>query len=193
MATATVVVQQYTGAGPTIATVTTPRLSTSDSNDPGTSNPLRVPASGLYYSFWMTLHLTISALNDATLLNNHVFYSDEGTDAWALGTDGLVRVGLRDSGDNGVPTASYDQATGTEGTTGHDMEDDTNGHAYYKAQDPETANITDYTDGSELTVDSTDHTEAEAFYGVVLQAVIDDDATRGAQAASTLTFEWDEI
>lgn len=33
------------------------------------------------------------------------------------------------------------------------MEDDTNGHAYYKSQDPETAEISDYTSGSTLTVD----------------------------------------
>lgn len=193
MAVATLAVQQYTGAGPSTDTVTTPRLSTSDSNNPGTANPLIIPDSGLYYSYWMTLHLTITALNDATLLNNHVFYCDEGTDAWTLGTDGGVVIGLRDSGDNGVPTGSYDQATGTQGTTGHFMEDDTNGHTYYKSQDPETAEISDYTSASTLTVDSTDHTSAEAFYGIVIQAKIDDDATRGAQAASTLTFQYDEI
>ena len=93
----------------------------------------------------MALHLTITAMNDATLLNNHVFYSDEGTSAWTLGTDGLVRIGLRDSGDNGVPVASYDQATGVVGTSGDDMEDDTNGHAYYKTQAPETGDVADYT------------------------------------------------
>jgi hypothetical protein len=193
MAVATLAVQQYTGAGPSTDTVTTPRLSTSDSNNPGTSNPLIIPDSGLYYSFWMTLHLTITALNDATLLNNHQFYCDEGTDAWTLGTGGGVVIGLRDSGDNGVPTGSYDQATGTAGTTGHFMEDDSDGHTYYKSQDPETAEISDYTSGSTLEVDTDSHTGAEAFKGIVIQAKIDDDATRGAQAASTLTFVYDEI
>lgn len=193
MTVATVEVQQFTGAGPTKTAVTTPRLSTSDSAAPGTSNPLPIPDSGVIYSYWMTLHLTITNMQDATLLNNHQFYSDEGTDAWTMGTDGLVRVGLRDSGDNGVPVASYDQATGDEGVSGDDMEDDTDGHAYYKGQDPETGDVADYTSAAKLEIDTTDHTEAEGFQGVVLQAVLDDDATRGAQAASTLTFEYDEI
>jgi hypothetical protein len=193
MAVATLAVQQYTGAGPSADTVTTPRLSTSDNYNPGTANPIPIADSGLAYSYWMTLHLTITAMNDATLLNNHVFYSDEGTDSWMLGTDGLVRVGLRDSGDNGVPVGNYDQATGEEGVSGDDMEDDVDGHAYYKDQSPETGDVADYTSVSTLLIDSGDHSGAEAFKGVVLQAVVDDDATRGAQAASTLTFQYDEI
>jgi hypothetical protein len=192
MAVATVEVKQLTGAGPTATTVTTPRLSTSDSAAPGTANPIPIAASGLVYSYWMSLQLTITALNDATLLNNHKFYSD-GTIGWALGTGGKLVVGLRDSGDNGCPAASYDQASGTEGTTGDDMEDDTDGHAYYKSQDPETGLVSAYTSGSPLTVDSGDHTAAEAFKHVVLQLVVDDDASRGALAAESLTFQWDEI
>jgi len=74
MAVATLAVQQFTGAGPTKTTVTTPRLSTSDAYNPGTSNPIPIPVSGFNYSYWMTLHLTITAINDATLLNNHKFY-----------------------------------------------------------------------------------------------------------------------
>jgi hypothetical protein len=193
MAIATLAVQQWTGAGPTKTTVTTPRLSTSDSNNPGTSNPIPIADAGLSYSYWMSLFLTITALNDATLLNNHLFYSDEGTDAWTLGTDGGVKIGVRDSGDNGLPGASYDEASGTEGTTGDYMGDGTDGHSYYKAQTPPCDEISDYVDGAELTVDSGDHSSAEAFKGVVIQALVDDDATRGAQAASTLTFVYDEV
>jgi len=192
MATATVEIKQLTGAGPTATAVTTPRLSTSDSAAPGTANPIPILADGLSYSYWMSLQLTITAMNDATLLNNHKFYSD-GTIGWTLGTGGKLVVGLRDSGDNGCPAASYDQAGGTEGTTGYDMEDDTNGHAYYKGQDPETGEVEDYTSAAPLTVDSGDHEEAEAFKHVVLQAKVADDATRGAQSAETLTFRWDEV
>ena len=51
MAVATLVVQQFTGAAPTKTTVTTPRLSTSDSAAPGTANPIPIPdapGSGLF-------------------------------------------------------------------------------------------------------------------------------------------------
>jgi hypothetical protein len=192
MAVATVDVRQLTGAGPTATAVTTPRLSTSDSAAPGTANPIPILADGLSYSYWMSLQLTITAMNDATLLNNHKFYSD-GTIGWALGTGGKFVIGLRDSGDNGCPAASYDQATGTEGETGDDMEDDDDGHAYYKSQDPETGLVSAYSSAAKLTVDSGDHEEAEAFKHVVVQLVCDDDATRGALSAETLTFEWDEV
>jgi len=192
MAVATLTVKQLTGAGPSADTVTTPRLSTSDSNNPGTSNPIPIPAADLAWSYWMSLQLTIDAMNDATLLNNHKFYSD-GAIGWTLGTGGKLVVGLRDAGDNGCPSGSYQQAAGVEGTSGYDMEDDVNGHAYYLGQDPETGLVSAYTSGAPLTVDTADHAAAEAFDHVVIQLVVDDDATRGAQAAETLTFVWDEI
>jgi len=192
MATATVTVKQLTGAGPSADTVTTPRLSTSDSNNPGTANPIPIAESGLTFSYWMSLQLTIDAMNDATLLNNHKFYSD-GAIGWNLGTGGKLVIGLRDSGDNGCPSGSYDQATGDEGVTGDDMEDDTDGHAYYKGQDPETGLVSAYTSGAPLLIDSADHSGAEAFDHVVIQCVVDDDATRGAQVAETLTFVYDEV
>ena len=192
MAVATVDVRQLTGAGPTATAVTTPRLSTSDSAAPGTGNPIPIPDADLAWSYWMSLQLTITAMNDATLLNNHKFYSD-GTIGWTLGTGGKLVIGLRDTGDNGCPAGSYDQATGTEGTTGHDMEDDTDGHDYYKGQDPETGLVSAYSSGSSLLIDSADHAAAEAFDHVVIQAVVDDDATRGAQTAEELFFQYDEV
>ena len=192
MAVATVDVRQLTGAGPTATAVTTPRLSTSDSAAPGTANPIPIPAADLAWSYWMSLQLTITAMNDATLLNNHKFYSD-GTIGWTLGTGGKLVVGLRDTGDNGCPAGSYDQAGGTEGTTGYDMEDATNGHAYYKGQTTPTGLVSAYTSGSSLLIDSADHEAAEAFDHCVLQCVIDDDSTRGAQTAETLTMAYDEV
>lgn len=196
MAVADLAVQQWYGAGPTKATVTTPRLSTMDSNNPGTSNPIPIPAAGYNYSYWMSLFLTITNMQDATLLNNHLFYTD-GAIGWTLGTDGKLRIGIKSSGDNGLPGANYDQATGVEGTSGDDMDDGTDGHAYYKdgsANHAVPADISDYeTGGTELLIDSGDHTIAEAFKGIVIQAKVDDDATRGAQAAEVLTFQWDEI
>ena len=196
MTVAAVNVSQLTGAGPDATIVTTPRLSTSDSAAPANANPIPIAAAGLSWSYWMSLQLTISNIQDATVLNNHLFYSD-GTIGWSLGTDGKLVIGLRDAGDNGCPAGSYDQATGVvggEGVSGDDMEDDTNGHDYYKGQDPETGLVSAYeTGGTELLVDSGDHTIAEAFKHIVIQAVVDDDAVRGARAAETLTFQYDEV
>lgn len=192
MTVATVEIQQYHGVTPTHSTVTTPRMSTSDTNAPGTSYPIPIPAADFNFSYWMSLALAITNIQDATLLNNHKVYMD-GACGWALGTSGELNVGLRDSGDNGCPEGSYDQAGGTEGTTGYDIADDTNGHAYYKSQSPEEGALDGYTSGSPLTVDTGDHTIAEDFKHIVLQAKVDTDATRGAQTAETITFQYDEV
>ena len=193
MAVADVCVKQITGAGPTETEVTTPRLSTSDSAAPGNANPIPIAAAGLSYSYWMSLELVITNIQDATVLNNHLFYSD-GTIGWALGTGGKLVIGLHDAGDNGTAIGSYDQATGDEGVSGDFMEDDVDGHASYKDQDPETGLVSAYeTGGTELLVDSGDHTIAEQFKHIVIQAVVDDDAVRGARAAETLTFQYDEV
>lgn len=192
MAVADVEVKQLTGAGPDETTVTTPRMSTSDSATPGTANPIPIAAAGLTYSFWMSLALDITNMQDATLLNNHKFYSD-GACGWALGTGGELIIGQRDAGDNGCPIGNYDQATGDVGVTGDDMADDVDGHAYYKDQTPEEAAVDSFTSGAPCTIDTGDHTIAENFKHVVLQCIVDDDATRGAQAAETLTFQYDEV
>ena len=195
MAVATVVVQQFTGVTPTKTTVTTPRMSTSDNHNPGLANPIPIPGAGIAFSFWMSLHLTITAMNDATLLNNHKFYMD-GACGWLLGTSGDLFIAQKTTTDKGVPVADYDQATGTEGTTGHDMDDTTNGHTFYKTG---SANYSapvaadSFNSGAPCTIDTGDHTIAEGFKGVVLQAEVDTDATRGAQGAETLTFQYDEV
>jgi hypothetical protein len=198
MAVATVVVQQWTGAGPTKTTVTVPRMSTSDSAAPGTANPIPIPAASFNFSFWMSLFLTITAMNAATLINNHKFYSD-GSVGWTTGSGGGLLVCKKSTGDNGLPGASYLIATGTVGTTGYDSDDVTNGHTYYKSGTANHAvpvSVATYTSGSMLTIDSGDHTIAEAFKGVVLQAKIDtvaNGAVRGVQTAETLTFTYDEV
>ena len=198
MAVATVVIQQFTGASPTKTTVTTPRMSTTDSAAPGTTYPIPIPASSFNYSYWMTLHLTITAFNQATLLNNHQFYSD-GSIGWNYGSGGGLLICHKSTGDNGVPVASYQIAAGTQGTTGYSSDDVTNGHAYYKSGSSNhatPASVGSYTSGSTLLIDSTSHTTAEGFAGVVLQAKVDtaaNGATRGAQAAETLTFQYDEV
>ena len=188
---ATVDVVEGNGASVLWTVVTTPRFCTADSNAPGTDNSIVISASGLNYSYWKTLALKLSG--SFTMINNIKWYTD-GTVAWTMGTGGKVVVGVRDSDDNGCPVASYERSAGTEGTTGYYMDDVSNGHNYYKDQTATPADVTDYTSGAVLDVDSTDYTTTTAATkAVITQVILDDDATRGAQAAETFTFRYDEI
>jgi len=195
MTVATLAVKQLSGVTPDEDVVTTPRLSTMDDDAPGTANPIPIAVSGISFSFWMSLQLTITNIQDATLLNNHKIYSD-GALGWTVGTLGDLFIATKDLTDIGCPAVSYDQATGTVGTTGHDMNDVTDGHTYYKTGSATylaPIALDSLTSGSAGQVDSGDHTIAEAFKHCVLQLEVDDDATRGAQVAETVTFQYDEV
>ena len=88
---------------------TTDRASTSDTQSPGTANPIPVPAdASTNYSFWVATKLSATAVA-ATAINNIKWYTD-GTPSMGTG------VALN------VATASnYIQATGTTGTTGNQL------------------------------------------------------------------------
>jgi hypothetical protein len=202
MAVATMAVQQWTTVTPTKTTVTTPRLSTMESAAPGTSNPIPIPASGFNYSFWASFFLTCTNFGTATLVNNHKFYSD-GSIGWNCGTGGGLYVCSKTTGDKGLPTASYALATyvtGAVGTSGDPVNDTTNGHPYYKTGTSNylaAVKADTLTSASPMIVDATTQLAATGnFNGVVLQAKVDtagNGAVRGAQAAETLTFVYDEV
>jgi hypothetical protein len=190
---ATVVVKELNGAGPDATTVTAIRFCTKDMYNPALTYPIPIGVSGLVYSYWKTICLDLSG--DFTKINNVRFYSDSAI-GWACGTGGGLFICTKSTGDKGVPEADYAQATGTEGVTGDDMNDDTDGHPYYFAGTDDHADpvsIATLTSGSPMTVDSTDHEAAEMTKGVVLQVRVDDDATQGDQADETLTWKYDEI
>jgi len=175
------------GAG---ETVTYARYCTADQVSPALNYPLPIPTSGFRYSYWKSHCLDLSGT--FTKINNIRWYTD-GAIGWTLGTNGEVRVGRRDSGDNGCPDASYEQATGTQGTTGNDMENATNGHGYYKGQTNPSDPAQNFTSGSPLTVDTSDYTSAGKTKHVVTQVKVASDATQGEQADETFTFMYDEI
>ncbi len=193
---ATVVVKEYNGATPGVATtITQGRYCTMDSYNPGLSNPCVVPSADVNYSYWK--HHNIAFSGDFTQISNIRWYTS-GTIAssWALGTDGYLAVGIKSTGDNGCPIASYVQATGTQGTTGNFMDNVTNGHTYYKSGSSNYAapnDADDYTSAATLLIDSTAYTSAGSSKCVVTQVVIDTDATQGDKASETLTFRYDEI
>jgi len=192
MAVADVAVYTWIGAGPTKAAASSPRMHTDDIVTADNTYPIPIPAAGFNYSYWMSLALTITNIQAATVLNNHQVYMD-GACGWALGTSGELLVGVRDAGDNGCPDASYEQAAGTQGTSGYDMADGANGHDYYLGQTPAYEPLDDYSSGATLEVDTQDLVAANSFDHIVIQAKCDTDAVRGAQASEVVTFQYDEI
>ena len=190
------VFQAYGGSdgSPSEAEITTStRLQTKDQFSPSdTSYPIPIPTAGFNYSMWIHVYLKITG-GSFTKINNIKFWCD-GTIGWTFGTGGELRVGNRDAGDIGCPMdAEYDVATGTEGTTGHTIEDGTDGHDYYNAQTTKTVDIETWHSGNKATVDSTDHSSAEKCKAVVLQVKVDTDATQGEQTDEELYFSYDEI
>jgi hypothetical protein len=193
---ATVVVKELNGAGPAYTTVddgaSPARYKTKDEVTSDLNYPCVIPAAGLAYSYWKSHGLDLSG--SFTRINNVRWYTDEVTDTWTVGTDGKVIVAQRSSGDHGCPDASYDQATGTEGTTGDYLFDITDGHAYFKSGVGATpVEVSTYVVGSMMTVDTGNHDAAEKTKHVVTQVVLDDDATQGLQTDATYTFVYDEI
>ena len=186
---------------------TSTRLQTKDQFAPSdTAYPVPIPAdsgsgygsSGFNYSYWIHVYLKITG-GDFTQINNIKFWCD-GTIGWAFGTAGELRVGVRQTGDDGCPMdTEYDVAHGVgagggEGLSGDPIEDVTNGHGYYKDDaGTKIVDIETFTSGAKMTVDSTNHSAAEKCKAVLLQVKVDDDATQGEQTDETLTFSYDEI
>lgn len=141
------------------------RFCTQDA-DPGLNNPCKVPPTEHYDSFWVTDCLRITGsfnqVRDIDLHGDGNFAADWELDA--TGGGGLF-VGHRDSGDSGLPidvtlhgSNQYAQATGTVGTTGHAIDDLTNGHPYYKSQSTPKLNIDNCTAEAPLRIDSGPYT-----------------------------------
>jgi len=155
------------------------------------SKPILIPTAGFNYSYWVHLALDISGT--FTQINNIKAYSD-GALGWSLGTGGTIICGLRDSGDNGCPMETeYDVATGTEGETGHAIDDAANGHSYYNTQTTPTGDFMSYTSSSPLDLDSSNYTSAGKSKALVLQLKVASDATPGSYSGENITFRYDEI
>ena len=186
---ATTTIYEGNGASISYTLITNGRFNCSDAHTPVLDTPNKVATSGLMQSWWKSWALDMAG--SFTQIDNISVYCD-GAIGWTFGTGGKVQVGLRDSGDNGCPEVSYQQAAGSA-ATGYAIDVAVNGHAYYLGQSPVTADIEDYTSGSELELDTDAYTTADKSKLLVAQLVIDDDATAGAQAAETITFAYDEI
>lgn len=190
---ATTYVEEGNGGTVTWNSITNGRYCTADMYNPGSAHPCIVPPTGTNYSYWKSHRLAWSGIG--TQISNIKWYGPGGTikDDWGLGTGGGVVVGKKSSGDNGCPDGNYQQAAGTQDTTGYYMDDDTNGHAYYKGAAGEVVSIDTYTSSNALQVDSTVYTTNGHSKHVVTQVVIGSDATQGDKSDKTFTFQYDEI
>jgi hypothetical protein len=190
---ATVTVEEMTGAGPTYTevNVTNPsRYCTTDNvNSEVLANPCVIPAANFGYSYWK--HHCLNLQGSFTRINNIRWYTD-GACSWTYGAnaDSGIRVAQRSAGDHGVDTANYDEASGTPGTTGDNMFDASDGHAFFKSGVGATPEYMQNFGNLEnaMTVDSTNHDATGYSKAVVTQVWISTDATQGLQADETFTF-----
>lgn len=155
-----------------------------------TSNPVIIPAAGLGYSFYKHIALSIDG-GTYTQVENVQMWCD-GTIGWLLGTSGYLSIGTRDAGVHGCPDGSYDQAQG-DGTYGYPIDDDPDGHPYYYGQTTGQQDIENFPVGSKMQVDDDVITTNVRSRGIVVQGIVDTDATQGDQADETINLSYDEI
>lgn len=175
---ASVDVVRQTDVGPTNTVVTsaTSRLSTSDAPAPGSADPIPIPGAGTNHSFWATFRLNATTTPDGTI-NNIRFYSDGSN---GLGTGVTV---------TGMDSASYVQATGTQGTSGNELT--TANHAGLTGTP---VDVFGWTSGSPKTVPGSLVNPSTGEFGnrMVLQSHVADTASPGSTPAETFTFVYDE-
>lgn len=175
---------------PTKAVITNARFHSSDSNASDIATPVLID-SVARRSYWKSISLRVNGT--FTQVDNIRHYSD-GTIGWTLGAAGKLNRGNRDSGDQGCAEASYELASGTSGTTGHAIDDATDGHTFYKSQSTPTASVANDTTASPATISTTAITVAGTdSKHVVMQVLTDTDGTQGVQSTETLTWKVDEI
>jgi len=167
---ATTAVYQYTGSGPTGASITNLRYKTADdSSGIDTTYPLVKPSSGTNYSYvaWVALYVSSAP---TTSITNIKWYSDGA----GFGTGITVK---------GIQTNTYAQATGTAGTSG-----DLSSTVYTSGTDMFT-----YTSASPLSVSSAATTGTGRYsYYVASQMALSTSASAGTLTAETFTFRFDE-
>ncbi len=191
--TATYAVQRITGTigSPVRITVTEARFRTDDTNTLDLTNPVLID-SVTRYSYWMSICLLLGGTFSE--ISNFRIYSAGDID-WPMGTGGKVKIGNHDAGDIGVADASYEQATGTPGVTGNNLEAS---HSSFSGQTLKSLDLNSILVDDPKLVDSTKYTGVGRTKHVVLQAEVHNDGSSGVFDSSTsndktITFLVDEI
>ena len=176
--------------------ITSGRYCTRDSYNPGSSDPCVVPTGVTpNFSYWKSHRMAWTGIG-TSISNIRWYTSGNIATNWTPGTGGGLFVCTKVTGDNGCPTANYDQAAGVSGESGYDPNDVTDGHTYYKTGTANYAapvNADTYLTGADLLVDSTVHTTNTHSKHVVSFVKLYSDATQGDKPNETLTFRYDEV
>lgn len=163
------------------------RFKTADDADIDVNNPIPVPTTGYNYSYWKHIYLKCTDDTGLTQIDNVKFYSDGGN---SFGTGIGLMVGSQTPTNNSGSNAGYDDAGGTEGSTGSAITT----HGSVSAND----SVFGFTSGSPKDVSISesgsiiDATNEKTDY-IILQLSVASTASGGALTAETLTFSYDEV
>ena len=169
---ATVVIKEWTGASPTVTTVTNVRYCTTDGQDTSTY-PLVKPSSGTNYSYVKSV-VPFASVAPTGGLSNLKFYTDGSS---GFGT-GVTVKGIA------LAQGSYSAAAGTQGTSG------TLSSAVYTSG----TDLFTYTSGSPLSLTGTlgATTGSGTFQLLQSQMALSTSVTAGTLTAETFSFAYDE-
>lgn len=181
---ATVQIVRKTGAGPTstdISSLNTRANAEDTHTTAGTTNPIRVPAAGSNFSYWVTTRLNVT-VTPAGTIDNLRWFADGANN---FGT-GVTCLGAKAS--TGA-TAGYREATGTPGTTGTEL-NQTN----HTGLDEAPVDVFTYTSGAPKALTGTITNPSTGQFGdhFVYQMVIGTTAGPGVTAQETFTWRFDE-
>jgi len=172
---ASVDVQEANGAAPGAWNiVTAARFCTTDSYNPGTSNPIPIPAAGTKRSYWK--HHAPWFSGSFSQITNVRIYSDGAM--FSSGAQAYIGVET-------LTEAQYTQASGAIGDDGAEM---VVSHPAIGSKQL----FNTFTSGSPKVVDSGPITSGRC-KAVILQLDIDSLATAGTLSAETISWRYDEV
>ena len=177
---ATVIINRITGtaASPTKSAITSinTRANAYDGHSTAdTTYPIAIPDAGTNYSYGVSTRLSISANTGANTIDNILWYSD-GANGFGTGVTAKVAAGN-----------NYDQAEGTEGTSGTEL---TTGSNTGLAASPSDAFAYTSTGTLSLTGSTTGTGDIGQF--AVWQIGVGTGASVGATSSEQFTFAYDE-
>lgn len=177
---ASVQIRRWTGtaASPSQTDITgiNTRANATDAHSTGgTDYPIAIPDSGTNYSYWVSTKLYVNSNTGNNTIDNLKWY-----------TDGTANFGT-DVGANVAAADSYDQASGTEGTSGDEL---TTGNHTGLAASPSDA--FGYTSGSALTLSGSTTGTGDVGQFAVYQVTVGTGASVGATSQETFTWSYDE-
>lgn len=182
-------VEEVNGGTPTYHDLTgyTARFCSSPDWNPQTNYPCRIPTSGTKRSFTKIFVLNISGtgwsrVSDITMHCEGTFEQD-----WALGTNGMVIIGHKDTGDSGLPIATdYEEPSGEVGNSGNPLED----MAFFENEAVPYLNFDECTADTPLSIDSGPYMAPFRSMGACLQLIVGMGATHGDKTAKAVIWSY---